>query len=208
VTQPDTGQVADNPFSTRFIRPGAIAFRFPPDSSAEGLVERLRTLEWRGAILGPHGSGKSSLLAALIPAIRRSGKTVLLIELHDGQRRLPVALSERDDLTADSVVVVDGYEQLSCLARRRLGRFCRSRGTGLLVTSHHPVGLPELFHTNTSLALAEAIVTTLLAGRGDFVRSEEVAERFQAHAGNLRETLFDLYDLYEQRGSERRDGIL
>ena len=67
---PNSDPSADNPFSTRYTRPGAIPFRFPPGTSADGLVEQLRRQQWRGAIVGPHGSGKSSLVAALVPPLR------------------------------------------------------------------------------------------------------------------------------------------
>ena len=56
-----------NPFATRHVRPGAIPFHFPAETSAAQLVARLRELNWRGAIVGPHGSGKSTLLVALAP---------------------------------------------------------------------------------------------------------------------------------------------
>ena len=195
---PDIDLSADNPFSTRYTRPGAIPFVFPPAVSAEGLVEQLRGQGWRGAIIGPHGSGKSSLVASLIPAIRRAGKEVQLIELHDGQRRLPVDLDGRE-MADGSVVVVDGYEQLSWWNRLRLRSVTRRRGLGLLVTSHAPTALPLLFRTSTDLELAQAIVRSLLAGRAELVTREQLAHRFESRHGDLREFLFDLYDLYEER---------
>jgi hypothetical protein len=191
---------AENPFSTRHIRPGATPFFFPPNQSAEGLVESLRKHGWRGEIVGPHGSGKSSLVSALIPAIRSAGRTTLLVELHDGQRRMPVDLRRAPDLGRDAVVIVDGYEQLSFWSRARLRWFCRHRGLGLLVTTHKPAGFPPLFRTATSLALAEQIVQFLLGGQPPLVDSGELARRFERHRGDLRELLFDLYDVYEERG--------
>ena len=181
------------------MRPGATPFFFPPGQSAEGLVESLRGHGWRGEIVGPHGSGKSSLVSALIPALRSAGRTTLLIELHDGQRRLPVDLRRASDLGSDAVVIVDGYEQLSFWSRVQLKGFCRRRGLGLLVTSHQPAGLPPLFRTATSLALAQQIVGFFLQGRQELVGPDELARRFQRHRGDLRELLFDLYDVYEQR---------
>ncbi len=190
---------AENPFSTRHIRPGATPFFFPPGQSAEGLVELLGKYGWRGEIVGSHGSGKSSLVSALIPAIRTVGRTTLLVELHDGQRRLPVDLRRAPDLGSDAVVIVDGYEQLSFWSRTMLKSFCRRRGLGLLVTSHEPAGFPPLFRTATSLALAELVVQFLLRGQPPLVDSGELARRFERHRGDLRELLFDLYDVYEER---------
>jgi hypothetical protein len=65
---------AENPFSTRHVRPGAIAYQFPPGKSADRLVQRLGENNWQGQIVGPHGSGKSALMAALKAAIEQSGR--------------------------------------------------------------------------------------------------------------------------------------
>jgi len=199
VIEPYTRASARNPFSTSRVRPGAIPYCFPPGQSAQGLVRRLRHSAWQGQIIGPHGSGKSALLAALIPAIEDAGRRTILIGLHDGQRRLPIDLKRPSPLDSSTVLIVDGYEQLGRLSRFRLKRFCRRHGIGLLVTAHRPVGLPELFHTATSLGLAQQVVAQLLGERGTLITSEDVAERFSRHGGDLRETLFDLYDLYEHR---------
>jgi energy-coupling factor transporter ATP-binding protein EcfA2 len=200
---------AENPFSTCHIRPGAIPFFFPPGQSAEQLVESLRVENWWGEIVGPHGSGKSTLLCALIPALRNAGRDPLLIELHDGQRRLPVDLRRTDGLTENTVVIVDGYEQLSLWSRARLKRFCRRRGLGLVVTSHQPAGMPLLFQTAPSVTLTEELVRFLLHGQPALVDSSDLAQRFDRHRGDLREVLFELYDLYEQRpvGNDGSDGL-
>src|SRR5581483_12050635 len=55
-----------NPFSTRFIQPGAIPFHFPTPDGLAAIVRRLEGAGGRGQIIGPHGSGKSTLLAALL----------------------------------------------------------------------------------------------------------------------------------------------
>ena len=190
---------APNPFSTRYVRPGAVPFLFPPGLSAAALADRLRGSGWRGQIVGPHGSGKSALLAALVPAIEAAGRGVCPIELHDGQRRLPPGFPPQGNPPEPAVVIVDGYEQLSRFSRFRLRRVCARLGLGLLVTTHRPVRLPELFRTRPDLALAQRIVDRLLAQDRSLVTPEEVADRFSARQGDLREMLFDLYDVYERR---------
>src|ERR1043166_2761834 len=126
-----------NPFSTRFTRPGAIAYRFPDGTGAAQLVDKLASFNWLGQVVGPHGSGKSTLLVALVAEIERRGRRVALFVLHDGQRRLP---EEFQTLPSDSglMVVIDGYEQLGWWSRWRLLRVVRRRGWGLLVTTHRP----------------------------------------------------------------------
>jgi hypothetical protein len=193
----------ENPFCTARVRPGAIPFAFPTGQTAAALVARLGAQGWRGQIIGPHGSGKSTLVASLILELARHGRRPFLVELHDGQRRLPVDLRRVPGLDSTAVVIVDGYEQLAFLPRLRLRWFCRRQGLGLLVTSHTSVGLPELYATSTTAGQACELAAHLLGPEAALIRPEEVAERFARHEGDLREVLFDLYDLYEQR---RRGG--
>ncbi len=195
-----------NPFSTRFIQPGAISFVFPEGTTAQSLVERLRVSGWWGQIVGAHGSGKSTLLATLDPLLREAGRTPLVIALHDGQRRLPISLARRPDLDATTLVVIDGYEQLSRTSRWFLKRRCRRQQWGLVVTAHQSVGLPELFETQTNLPLAREIVERLLANQQTGMRGDDITRAFEKHDGNLRDTLFDLYDLVEQRRHRRSGG--
>ena len=67
----DDSSYAKNPFSTRHVRPGAIGYRFPAGKSAAVLIARLEKNDWQGQIVGPHGSGKSALVATLIAEIVR-----------------------------------------------------------------------------------------------------------------------------------------
>lgn len=190
---------SENPFCARRVRPGAAPFLFPAGQNPETLVDRLAGCGWWGQIIGAHGSGKSALVAAMVPAIEQCGRSVALIELHDGQRRLPIGLRTVPGLDRTSVVIVDGYEQLSRWSRWGLRRFCRRHGCGLVVTAHRPAGLPELFRTAVDLSLAQRVVEQLLTGYPAAIAREEIALRMDRHQGDLRETLFDLYDLYEQR---------
>jgi hypothetical protein len=191
--------VAANPFSTRFIRPGAIPFLFPGNESAGGIVERLRQNGWRGQIIGPHGSGKSTLLATLKPELEAAGRQVVAITLHQGEHRLPPL--DRRSLSATTQIVVDGYEQLSWWSRWRARSLCRSAGAGLLVTAHRDRGLPTIYRTEPSEELVRAVVARLL-GNGSIVTSTEIAEAYQVTGRNVREALFKLYDVYQAK--ERR----
>lgn len=189
----------ENPFCSSRVRPGALPFLFAANENTAQLVDRLRQNGWWGQVVGGHGSGKSALLAALVPAVKRAGRRTLLIELHDGQHRLPIDLRHAEGLDSSTVLIIDGYEQLGLWARFRVKRFCRRVGLGLLVTAHLPVGLPDLFETAVNLELAQQIVEQLQRQHPSHVTPEDVVEQFSRHAGNLRETLFDLYDLYERR---------
>src|SRR5262249_28626217 len=132
-----------NPFATRSVRPGAIEYLFSEGESLPRLMERFETSGHCGQIIGPHGSGKSTLLQTLLSAFAADSQNVIEFSLHDGQRRLPVRLASLQEIDANTIIAVDGYEQLSRWNRFWLKRFCRRRGCGLIVTAHASVGLPE-----------------------------------------------------------------
>jgi hypothetical protein len=100
------------------------------------------------------------------------------------------------------VLIVDGYEQLNRWNRFWLKRFCKRRALGLLVTCHETVGLPELFRPVVDRALAWQVVEQLQQGRRPLVTREDLAERLEMRGGDLREALFDMYDLYQRRNRQ------
>ena len=190
-------QAATNPFATRFVKPGELAFEFSDGESTGTLLARLAGNGWRGAIVGPHGSGKSTLLTALLAELQVQGRGVLLYRLHDRERRLSPSPAREAARLGASLLAVDGYEQLSLLARWRLSWLCRRRRLGLLVTSHGSTGFPTLYRTNPTPQLVAGLVASFL---GDELTPAwlDAAERsFAARQANVREVLFDLYDLYE-----------
>ena len=208
-----------NPFTAARLRPGTIPYLFPPGEDLSSLVARLVANRGRGEIVGPHGSGKSTLLAMLAAELSARGQQIVLIELRDGQRRLPrdwqpsveqstmprpeSSTSRVCDSTAGesrlpaTLIFVDGFEQLGWLARWQLRRRCWQAGWGLVVTSHAPAGWPTLATTRVDLATAQAVVNRLTAGTSGQPSAAEVADAFARCGGNLREMLFDLYDRYE-----------
>ena len=194
---------AGNPFATRRVRPGALPFFFRAGESAAGLVERLRAAGWWGQIVGPHGTGKSTLLAALLPHLREAGCDPLLVVRHQGEGALPEEAREVPRRPGDTghrrLLVIDGYEQLSWWAGWRVRHLCRAGGHGLLVSSHADAGLPVLYRTSVSRESARRVVAHLTAGAAPTVTEDEVTARLAARHGNLREALFDLYDLHERR---------
>ena len=189
----------ENPFSTSRVRPGALAYHFPPGINAAALVERFGAAGWRGEIIGPHGSGKSTLLADLMAELARCGRPALLAALHDRQRRMPAGFYRQSGLLAPAVVVVDGYEQLSWWSRKRIAWACRRRGLGLLVTAHRPTGLPTLYRTHCDPNRLYGLVCQLLEPGEAFLSAEEVGARLDRHGGNVRELFMDLYDEFEAR---------
>jgi hypothetical protein len=210
-----------NPFCAARLRPGTIGFVFEHGKSLEQLVDTLEANAWHGQITGGHGTGKSTLLAALTHAIERRGRLVKSITLEAGQRILPreflrslctsrncgaavpAAQGWRDARTRTSaglgVAAVDGFEQLNLWNRLVLKRFCRTHGVGLVVASHRSAHLPSLYETVVDEARAWRVIQQLQNGFPPRINTGDLVERLTRHKGNLREALFDLYDLYEER---------
>jgi stage III sporulation protein SpoIIIAA len=171
-----------NPFATCWTRPGALPFRFDEGASAAAFVAKLAAHNWLGQIVGPHGSGKTTLLATLAPLLQAAGRRV---------------------------EVVDGYEELSRVTRWRLRQRCFRSRSGLLVTSHRPMGLPTLIELAPDRALLEQLVAELCADAATPITRADVDASHGRHGRNVREILFDLYDRHEQiirQGVNRRGG--
>lgn len=198
---------AVNPFSTRYHAPGALAYCFEDDAnaSAEALYEKFLASGRRGEIVGPHGTGKTTLLCALETEARRRGHAVRRVTLREAERRLSAGWWRIDGV--DRVVFLDGAEQLSRLGFWRVQRRCRREGLGLLVTAHRSLGLPALYSTSVSEAMARRLAERILASCPQaprLVEPDEAAAALRAAHGDLRVALFALYDLYEERWSACR----
>ncbi len=142
---------------------------------------------------------RARLITTLAPHLVDAGRRLTCITLHDGQRNLRAFARDLAEIDEDSLVIVDGYEQLSWFSRWRLKRLCRGRGSGLLVTTHGTAHLPWVYTTQPSLETALQIVASLSREAGDCIRREDVERLYAARRGDLRDVLFDLYDLYEAR---------
>ncbi|MGE0606598.1 MAG: hypothetical protein AB7O62_05680 [Pirellulales bacterium] len=199
-----SGRPRGNPFSTRHTRPGALPYLFEQGASAESLLDQLQRQHWRGQIVGPHGAGKSTLLAALQGALASAGLDAPLVVLRDGgasQDELWRMLKQPSVAGSPAVnlVLLDGAEQLTWLARQWLFWRCRRQGRGLLVTSHRDLGLPTLMEIHPRVATAQRVVNQLLAGQSSPISPDDVSAAFQRQQGDMREMLFALYDQFERR---------
>ena len=186
-----------NPFATRYTRPGAIP---PLDRRGRpldlaALIARLDGLG-AAALVAPHGHGKSTLLLALAAALDAVERPVTMVRVRGWQDAWAAC---RAVVTAPrrTAVFIDGWEQLRFLAAplRAAARLLRRT---LLVTSHRPTGLPVLRECETTSDLLRAIVARL-PDRGGPVDEADIATAFRRHGGNLRESLYDLYDRVEIR---------
>lgn len=222
--------VSLNPFSVGYVQPGSIPYFFEPsfiehiretDSAlyvrafAEAFQKKMELSTWigcrylgekfarsgyRAQVVGPHGSGKSTMTESFARYLNLTGIGVMKSMIHAGTRDIPAQL--RADLetrpadTARRVVIFDGYEQLSSLNRLRLRRLCAASGCGLLVTTHKPqwfVG-NVLYRTAPSDETIEKIVSYLLDDSQRYPGTAILRELRHRHKNNVRAILDGLYD--------------
>ncbi len=197
-----------NPFSTRHTSPGKIPYLSGAEfTTTESFCAQLHT-QWLelgrvSVIIGPHGCGKSTLLATLCRHWSQEyAQRITYVALHDGQRALPNWFWQRD-YDANDLVLVDGYEQLGWRTRWKLIRLQRNSACGLLVTAHAAVRLPTLHRVEPAYETLLVVVRRLLAPCGDPPLTERFIQRhvldaWQFSQRNMRETLFRLYDHWEE----------
>jgi hypothetical protein len=188
----------DNPFATDRVL--AVRYRLA-GTTWEELLARLARLRHRAALVGPEGAGKTTLLEDLAPRLAERGFRIHLVQLREGERRLPAgdrALPRR--FGPRDLVLLDGADALTRPAWLGLRLRTRPAG-GLVVTSHRPGLLPTLHRCTTSPELLAGIVRDLL-GAGESAGTcppELPAELFTRHGGNLRDALRELYDRWAAR---------
>jgi hypothetical protein len=150
----------------------------------------------RGALVGPKGHGKTTLLEDLRDVLQQRGWRVHLLRLSQEAPRLPknVWTQLPRPLTAQDMLMLDGAEQMSLWRWLAFRRHARAAG-GLLITTHRPGRLPTLLQCETSPVLLEGIVETLL-GELNSEMKNLCATLFRQHHGNVRDCLRTLYDLW------------
>ena len=196
-----------NPFSTRFIQPGAISYKCF-DGTVTELVERfLKLPSKRGSIIGPHGSGKSTLVASLesrIAAILPGSKTYPFRFSTDSSASR--SLKSVGEWAPFSIAILDGYEQLRFWSRFRIHCIARARSISILATAHRPIrGFETIWETSVNETSSKWVVEQLLEQAGepnsvkDLLQSDAWSRSRVKHDQNLRESLFDMYDWWQNR---------
>ena len=202
-----------NPFSSNQVRPGVIAYIFPNKRIEQRLLQQFRRWRGWGQIVGPHGSGKSTLVHWLAGQMEGMSRRAIVVSLQGSQHAHSISRLELDRWDSGSQLFLDGYERLPWWRQRWLEKQCRHRCIGLVVTTHRTFDFPTLFRTCVTPAIAQGIVRQLLARQlrgesltscpfvvtaGSLMSLGGTTELLAKHHGNMREMLFTLYDHFEQ----------
>jgi hypothetical protein len=237
-----------NPFATRYVQPGAIpwlAETAAPQPVAEpvdeayfaGLVDRFENVcKRRGAIVGPHGTGKSTLLEHLTPRLGRvvwrtkssrenssgdtpasrdvsefplsfsTGRPVIWLSLRRDRRPFSSWLGTRRLWTKGSLLVIDGFEQMTLPGRWLVLRVNRFAQSGILLTSHRPMALTTLCWTGSNVAALQGTILRAfhnagVSGEEHYLDAARLRELLELENGNIREVLMRLYDDFASRAN-------
>ncbi|MFO0612135.1 MAG: hypothetical protein U0414_06095 [Polyangiaceae bacterium] len=195
-----------NPFNAADHAPGALPWFESTPGELAGLVDRALEARAPMQMVGAHGTGKSTLLVHLEAAARERGSNVVLFR---GSRGAPLrrVLSLRGS-SARPLVLVDEMEELGALTRIATLAAARLAGGAVVVSTHRDLGLDTLVTRAIDARTAARVVDHLLvASRRTDLRplSMRVLDSTLArHRGNLRDVLFELYDVAERARSSVR----
>ena len=205
----------------------ALSSRFDPGSpmlgtqgqveSSQRLVARLRMLR-QGLIVGPHGSGKTSLIHSLLPHLKEAFEIDGCSQVHQLQLTMPLESDlwarfkhrrcARDavnevlaGLPGGGLLVVDGIEQLCNRDQKKLIQKTQRQNIFLLATSHQPVcKMGILYQTAVDVMLINSLVNGLLKDASPQVVeivAAELEKRDLARLTNVRDLWFELYDIVQ-----------
>jgi hypothetical protein len=179
----------------RISRLERLPFELPGDMTWASVEHRLEQLHFRGAVVGPHGSGKTTFLLELAERLKQKGRSVetLFTNLEAGNQLPQSWIEALHRADHDTLILADGYDVLSWRQRRKLRRVLRPHG-GLLVTAHSRTRLPTVLKTRVSPALVSRLADTLYAECPEARPSDAVLEKvLRSCGGNVREVFRRLY---------------
>lgn len=193
-TQLRTVSAKENPFVVQRTDSIPFDFRDTPFATMDEFVGHAKTTGFRGAIVGKHGRGKTTLLCGLHSHLKSVGqRDCELFFIPRDRLQQGAALRELADRGREgAIVLVDGLERVPYVARQRLISTSK-QFSGFIATTHSRSRLKTLVRCRTSPEVLAAILDSL--GAVDEQLKIRAFSLWTTHRGNVRSVLRDLYDL-------------
>lgn len=198
-----------NPFATCWTRPDVLPRHERAGQGADDLLVQLKKATWQGQVVGPHGSGKTSLLMEVNRRLSERKRTPLWLPIEASKVRPLIRQICRfaDDRT---VVLMEGFERANRWHQHRLLAACAGRGSGWLITTHERLRsrrTPVVAQVRATVETALLLYEHLTQQRSSPVTRDHVVRSFREQSGNLREVWFDLYEQHEMRTGKRTTAV-
>jgi len=181
-----------NPFRAERIH--SLKFRFHNDTW-EQVLRRLELVDFRGAVVGPQGSGKTTFLFELGRQLQVLGHATQYFCIGQDKELNKVEWSKLANLQPGLTLLVDGTEILGPLRWYQFGVRTQT-ARAVIITRHAPCRWPTILSTHTTPALVADLITELLGSRLDPPDNDEVKRLFEIHRGDARQILRACYDSY------------
>lgn len=194
-----------NPFSSCWLGPAGIDYVASDGNTPAVVTELLAAHQWRGQIVGNHGVGKSTLLGSMKQHVQARGREWVECRFYSCRNPWPVRDLLQVRLDSNSLLVIDGYEQLGNVARAIVRWRCWRSGAGLLVSTHEAVDLPVLVDVRPNEQTALVVFRAVVTGRATPVTEDDACKAFHACKGNIRNMLDKLYDQHERHERAERE---
>jgi energy-coupling factor transporter ATP-binding protein EcfA2 len=195
-------QEHSNPFSTKYFQPGAIEYEFFGKEYWDSFTRSCRNSHGCSLIVGPHGTGKSTLLMTLKKRLENAEAdiSVTSLFLHDNGRSAQDFVRSLPSWKRADMLLLDGFEQLSLMRRFQVVAYACCYRKPVIATSHRPFpGCKVIWRTYVDQNTEQWVIQRLLGERDSTsvesaLASQEWKESRTKHKQNLRESLFDMYD--------------
>ena len=184
-------RACENPFRSACVE--GLDYEFERGGWVD-LIERVEACGYRCAVVGGHGSGKTTLMAGLAARLRERGIGVRVVRAESDDAIGIAGLIEIVwGCRSDEVLVLDAAGLVSGIGWRVL-RLASRRLSGLIISSHTEVGgLKTVLKTGSSPVCVSGMVDRL-SGLEAVVSMHDCDEMLKRHLGNVRLVFRELYD--------------